>query len=201
MTPEKAVGAADGMRDFFDATGSYWRLLEKSSRPATILQVSGAEDTEASRPVRRTWLSCSLLASPSQRSLRLCGEYFGFADVACGHRRSMPDASDCCGESRAKQSRTGRTDRASVRWGLLRRCAPRNDRWGVDPLALPRCGKKVAVRPDDRLREAVGNDPVRNGALSGVGETMLKEIQGQGCPGCEMKLDRGTGCLSVSDAP
>jgi len=42
MTPGKVVGETDVMRDFVDATGSYGRLLEKSSRLAMILQVSNA---------------------------------------------------------------------------------------------------------------------------------------------------------------
>jgi len=42
MTEEKAVGATDAMQNFFGAAGSYGRLLEKSSRLATILQVSNA---------------------------------------------------------------------------------------------------------------------------------------------------------------
>ncbi|MFI4980963.1 MAG: hypothetical protein ACHQIO_11480 [Nevskiales bacterium] len=46
MTAGKAAGAADAMRDFLDATGSYGRLLEKSSRLATILQISNADGAE-----------------------------------------------------------------------------------------------------------------------------------------------------------
>jgi len=43
MTPGKVAGATDVMRNFFDAIGSYERLLEKSSRLAAILQVSSTE--------------------------------------------------------------------------------------------------------------------------------------------------------------